>query len=113
MIDPGTGLLYADAFIRDLERALREAGERGTGLSIARFSFDLAMSERAGLDAARLVSKLVRGADFACREDDGSVLVAFTETDLKHAHVVARRIASVLKHTMLAPQGRARRSRRR
>jgi hypothetical protein len=108
VIDPDTGLLYVDAFTRDLDRALREAGERGTGLSVARFSFDVAMSERAGLDAARLVSRLVRGADFACRDDDGSVLVAFTETDLRHAHVVARRIASVLKHTMLAPgQGRA------
>jgi hypothetical protein len=31
------------------------------------------------------------------------VLVAFTETDLRNAHVVARRIASVLKHTMLTP----------
>ena len=28
---------------------------------------------------------------------------AFTETDLRSAHVVARRIASVLKHTMLSP----------
>jgi hypothetical protein len=54
-------------------------------------------------DAARLVSKLIRGADFACQDDDGSVLVVFTATDLKEAHIVARRIASVLKHTMLAP----------
>jgi hypothetical protein len=34
--------------------------------------------------------------------------VAFAETDPKHAQVVARRLASVLKHTMLHPQrGRA------
>ena len=58
---------------------------------------------RAEMDAARLVSRLVRNVDFGCRDDDGSVLVAFTETDLRHAHVVARRIASVLKHTMLTP----------
>ena len=45
----------------------------------------------------------IRNVDFGCRDDDGSVLVAFTETDLRHAHVVARRIASVLKHTMLTP----------
>jgi hypothetical protein len=31
------------------------------------------------------------------------VLVVFAATDLKDAHIVARRIASVLKHTMLAP----------
>ena len=62
------------------------------------------MGPRAEMDAARLVSRLVRNVDFGCRDDDGSVLVAFTETDLRHAHVVARRIASVLKHTMLTPE---------
>ena len=30
---------------------------------------------------------------------------AFTGTDLRSAHVVARRLASVLKHTMLSPGG--------
>jgi hypothetical protein len=30
----------------------------------------------------------------------------FTETDLRAAHVVARRIASILKNTMLAPDRR-------
>jgi GGDEF domain-containing protein len=103
IIDPATGLLRTDVFIRDLERAINDAGERGTGLSIARFVFDATTGTRAEMDAARLVSRLVRNVDFGCREDDGSVLVAFTETDLRHAHVVARRIASVLKHTMLAP----------
>ena len=36
-------------------------------------------------------------------------LAAFTATDLRNAHVVARRIASVLRHTMLSP-GRDRRT---
>ena len=63
---------------------------------------------RAHLDAARLFSRLVRNIDFACREQDGSILAAFTETDLRSAHVVARRIASVLRQTMLSP-GRDRR----
>ena len=45
----------------------------------------------------------MRNVDFACRQDDGSILFAFTETDLRAAHVVARRLASVLKHTMLRP----------
>jgi PleD family two-component response regulator len=56
------------------------------------------------MDAARLVSRLVRSADFACRQDDGSILFAFADTDLRSAHVAARRLASVLKHTMLRPE---------
>lgn len=101
VIDPVTGLHFAESFQHDLDRALRDAAERGTGLSIARFVVD--GNARATADAARLISKLIRGADFACQDRDGSVLVVFADTDLKHAHVVARRIASVLKHTMLAP----------
>lgn len=103
IIDPATGLLMPEAFIRDLELAVADASARNTGLSVARFSFDTALSERASRDAARLVSRLVRSVDFGCRDDDGTIVVAFTETDLRHAHVVARRIASVLKHTMLTP----------
>jgi hypothetical protein len=47
------------------------------------------------------MSRLVRSVDFACRQDDGSILFVFTDTDLRSAHVAARRLASVLKHTML------------
>src|SRR5262249_3936942 len=61
------------------------------------------------VDAARLFSRLVRNVDFACREQDGSILAAFTKTDLRSAHLVARRIASVLRRTMLSP-GRDRRA---
>ncbi|HYA04981.1 MAG TPA: GGDEF domain-containing protein [Xanthobacteraceae bacterium] len=102
MLDPDTGLLAHDAFWRDLNRAVDDAEKRGVGLSIARFSFAGA-DRRLGLDAARLVGRLLRQIDFACREADNSVFAVFTETDLRAAHVVARRIASVLKHTMLAP----------
>src|SRR5205814_7247361 len=84
-----------------LDRAVVEAEDGGGALSVARFSFE-DIDQRASLDAARLFSRLVRKIDFACREQDGSILAAFTETDLRSAHVVARRIASVLKHTMLA-----------
>jgi PleD family two-component response regulator len=59
--------------------------------------------QRCSIDAARLFSRLVRNIDFACREQDGSIIAAFTETDLRNAHVVARRIASVLRHTMISP----------
>lgn len=105
-LDPLTGLMYADAFKRELADAIADSAARGTGLSLARFTFEDGLSQRAGYDAARLVSRLIRGIDFGCRDEDGSILVAFTEADLRHAHVVARRIASVLKHTMLSPTDR-------
>jgi hypothetical protein len=99
VIDPDTGLLDAAAFWRDLERAVEEADEGGG----ARFAFEDVSDRRAQVDAARLFSRLVRNIDFACRDQDGSILAAFTETDLRSAHVVARRIASVLRETMLSP----------
>src|SRR6202790_2933877 len=102
MLDPDTGLLAHDAFWRDLNRAVDDAEKRGVGLSIARFSFD-GSDRRTSVDAARLVGRLMRQVDFACREADNSIFAVFTETDLSAAHVVARRIASVLKNTMLAP----------
>jgi hypothetical protein len=102
-VDPATGLLACEAFWRDLERAVQEADDGGGCLSIARFSFEELADPRATVDAARLFSRLVRDIDFACQENDGSIIAAFTETDLRSAHVVARRIASVLRHTMLAP----------
>jgi hypothetical protein len=102
MLDPDTGLLAHDAFWRDLNRAVDDAEKRGVGLSIARFSFD-GNDRRSSLDAARLLGRLMRQVDFACREADNSIFAVFTETDLRAAHIVARRIASVLKNTMLAP----------
>ena len=105
MIDPDTGLLGHEAFWRDLNRAVGDAEKRGVGLTIARFSFG-GGDRRASLDAARLVSRLMRQVDFACREADNSIFAVFTETDLRAAHVVARRIASILKNTMLAPDRR-------
>jgi hypothetical protein len=109
VIDPDTGLLGSIAFWRDLDRAVQETEQTGGALSVARFTFEGVSDRRAYIDAARLFSRLVRNIDFACREQDGSILAAFTETDLRSAHVVARRIASVLRHTMLSP-GRDRRT---
>jgi len=102
MVDPDTGLLGHEAFWRDLNRAVDDAEKRGVGLSIARFSFDGA-DRRSSLDAARLLARLMREVDFACREADNSIFAVFTETDLRAAHVVARRLASVLKTTTMAP----------
>jgi GGDEF domain-containing protein len=103
MVDAQTGLFSMPAFGDALGLAIGDAGERGSRLSLARFSFDHPLDRRTSMDAARLVSRLIRDSDFACREDDGSILFAFGDTDLRDAHVVARRLASVLKHTMLRP----------
>lgn len=100
-IDPHCGLYTREAFVRDFTQAVKEAEARGVPLSLARFTFKQ-QDLRARSDAARLVSRLVRSGDFACRDRDGSILIALTASDLSAAHVVARRIASVLKHTMLA-----------
>ena len=111
MIDVQTGLFYEPAFGEALARAVEDAGERGVRLSLARFCFDDLIDRRTSMDAARLMSRLVRDSDFACRQDDGSILFAFGDTELRDAHVAARRLASVLKHTMLrADQERPRMS---
>ncbi|MGE0034337.1 MAG: GGDEF domain-containing protein [Xanthobacteraceae bacterium] len=102
-LDPATGLLGADAFWRDLERAIDDAEQEGRALTVARFSFEDMTDQRANLDAARLLSRLIRNVDFACRENDGSIIAAFTETDLRSAHVVVRRLAGILRQTMLSP----------
>jgi hypothetical protein len=103
MFDPDTGLHSRDSFWRDLSKAVTEAADRSVALSLARFSFDGSSEPRAGMDAARLVVRLIRNIDFAMREDDGSILVAFTQTDLRSAHVVARRLAATIKKALLAP----------
>ena len=104
MLDPRTGLHHVEAFGHALSRAIEDSGERGVDLSLARFWFEEEIDHRASMDAARLISRLVRNVDFACRQDDGSILFAFADTDLRAAHVAARRLAIVLKHTMLQPE---------
>jgi hypothetical protein len=104
MIDPQTGLLTREAFWRDLSSAMQQAAARGINLSVARFTFGPALDRRSSLDMARLVSRITRNIDFACQGTDGSILCVFSGTDLRMAHVVARRIASVLKHTMLTSE---------
>jgi GGDEF domain-containing protein len=103
MVDPETGLLAREAFWRDLDKAVQQAEEDGGALTVARFSFDDIADVRCSIDAVRLFSRLMRNIDFACREQDGSIIAAFTETDLRNAHVVARRIAGILRNTMMSP----------
>ena len=108
LIDAESGLMTADAFRRELDRAVSEAARSGAGLCLARLVFR-ADERRAGLDAARLIGGLIRNIDFACREPDGAIMVAFTETELRSANVVARRIAASLKSTMVMSADAARR----
>ena len=104
MFDPESGLLTRDSFWRDLNEVMVEACDRSLPLSVARFTFNSAADKRASLDAARLMTRLIRNIDFAMRDEVGAILVAFTQTDLRSAHVIARRIAGTLKNTMLTPQ---------
>jgi hypothetical protein len=105
MVDPQTGLLTRETFWRDLSSAMQQAAKRGVSLSVARFTFGPVLERRASMDTARLVGRIVRNIDFACQGSDGSILCVFTGTDLRAAHVIARRIASLLKHTMLTSEG--------
>ena len=105
VFDPQSGLLTRDSFWHDLKMAIGEAADRSMPLSVARFSFGKDLDERASLDAARLMSRLIRNIDFATRDEEGAILVAFTQTDLRNTHVTVRRLAASLKRMILAPQG--------
>lgn len=105
VFDPQSGLLTRDSFWHDLKIAINEAADRSMPLSVARFSFGKNLDERASLDAARLMSRLIRNIDFATRDEEGAILVAFTQTDLRNTHVIVRRIATSLKRMILTPQG--------
>ncbi|MET0720082.1 MAG: GGDEF domain-containing protein [Tardiphaga sp.] len=107
LIDALSGLLTRTAFERDLATAVYQIQSRGGGLSAARFAFD-GIPERAQLDAARILSRLMRQMDFGTLQSDGSIVVAFAETDLRNAHMIAKRMCSVIKHTMHGPKRDAR-----
>jgi hypothetical protein len=98
LLDPRTGLLTQAAFNRDFATAVYQTQSRGGGLSVARFAFDLDHA-RAQLDGARILSRLMRQMDFGVAEADGSVTAVFPEADLRTAHMIARRLSSVMRHT--------------
>jgi hypothetical protein len=98
LLDPQTGLLTPAAFARDFAAAVKLALSEGGGLSVARFGFDSANS-RAQRDGARIVSHLMRKMDFGTLHADGSAIVVFTDTELREAHAIARRLASVIRQT--------------
>lgn len=101
LIDPNTGLLTPECFWAELRKAMDDAFHQSHALSLGRFAFAGNLPERTRHDAARLVTRLTRESDFACAEDDGGILIAFSQTDLNSAHVIARRTAAALRNTML------------
>lgn len=103
LLDPRTGLLTKDAFDRDFDGAVTDAQARGAGLSVARISFIAGAAERARLDAARILSRLMRRMDFATLDGNDAILLVFPETNLRNAQTIGRRLGSVLKHTMHSP----------
>jgi hypothetical protein len=104
LLDPQTGLLSRTAFERDFSTAVRQALSGGGGLSVARFVFD-PHNSRAQLDGARIISRLMRQVDFGAVQSDGSVMVAFADTDLRDAHAIARRLSAVMRHTASGKRG--------
>jgi hypothetical protein len=98
LLDARTGLLTSGAFQHDFATAVHQTLSQGGGLSVARFAFD-ASHPRAQLDGARILSRLMRQMDFGAVQADGSVIVVFAETDLRTAHMIARRLSSVMRHT--------------
>ncbi len=98
LLDARSGLLMPDAFARDFAAAVYQTQSRGGGLSVARFAFD-PEHPRAQLDGARIIGRLMRQMDFGAIQQDGSVIVALAETDLRTAHAIARRLSSVMRHT--------------
>jgi hypothetical protein len=101
LLDPRTGLLTLEAFNRDFAAAVVQTQSRGGGMSVARFSYHRG-HERAQRDGARIISHLMRQTDFGAMQEDGSIVVVFAETDLRNAHMIARRLSSVMKHTVHA-----------
>jgi GGDEF domain-containing protein len=104
LLDPQTGLLTPAAFERDFTSAVSQTLAEGGGLSVARFAFDPEQS-RAQFDGARIISRLMRKMDFGAARPDGSVIVVFSDTDLRDAHAIARRLSAVMRHTSTGRRG--------
>ena len=103
LLDPRTGLLTGTAFSRDLSRLIEDAHTQGAGLSVAGFTLST-VNERSRFDAARIVGQLMRRMDFGTLQDDGTIIVVFAGTSIVNARSIARRLASVLKQTVVGPK---------
>jgi hypothetical protein len=98
LLDPRTGLLTPAAFSRDFTAAVEQTLARNAGLSVARFSFGES-HPREQCDAARILSRLMRRMDFGTLHQDGSITAVFVDAGARNAAAIAKRLASVMKHT--------------
>jgi GGDEF domain-containing protein len=101
LVDPLTGLFSAAAFDYGLPQMIADCRKRDAPMSIARFDLPASLSPRARVDAARLVSRLIRPGDFAAQDVGGAVTVVMADAALHQCHVAARRIASVIRSTLM------------
>jgi GGDEF domain-containing protein len=101
LVDPLSGLFTAAAFGRGLPQIVADCRKRNAPMSVARFELPAALSPRARVDAARLVSRLVRPGDCAYQDADGAITVVMAGAALHQCHVIARRIASVIRSTLM------------
>ena len=61
--------------------------------------FIIAHLQDGQFNGARILSRLMRQMDFGAAQEDASVIVVFAETDLRTAHMIARRLTSVIRQT--------------
>jgi GGDEF domain-containing protein len=101
LVDPLTGLFSAAAFDYGLPQVIADCRKRDVAMSVARFELPDALSPRARIDAARLVSRLIRPGDFAAQDVDGAITVVMAGAALHQCHVAARRIASIIRNTLM------------
>ena len=101
LVDPVTGMFSTAAFDYGLPQMIADCRKRDAAMSVARFELPVALSPRARIDAARLVGRLIRAGDFASQDADGAITVVMPGAALHQCHVLARRIASVIRSTLL------------
>jgi hypothetical protein len=101
LVDPLTGLFSAAAFDYGLPQMIADCRRRDTPMSVGRFELPANLSPRARIDAARLVGRLIRPGDFAAQDVDGAITVVMAGAALHQCHVAARRIASVIRSTLM------------
>lgn len=100
LVDPVTGLFSPAAFNYGLPQIIADCRRRDGPMSAARFDLPITLSPRDRIDAARLVSRVIRPGDFAAQDADGAITVVMTDAALQQCHVLARRIASIIRNTL-------------
>jgi hypothetical protein len=105
-LDPATGLHRYAPFLAELDELASEVAEGQTVLSCLRIDLPADTAPRVRRDLARMVARLVRDVDIATADAQGGILIALGGTDLRMAQVVARRLGSIVRHSLFeAPDG--------